>query len=110
MKTACLRLICRTTATSAMVGLVLSHSEAHGVTVTEQNTQIYWKDERCAEVGFTLASDISPEAWHSFFCGVFGQENNLIQADGQEILHSGSPILDDAQVFGALYIGHEDGD
>ena len=106
MKTAYLRLICRTSATAAMVERILSR----GVTVTEQSTQLYWKDERCTEVSCTLASDMSPEAWHSFFCEVFGEEQNLIQAAGGELIHCGSPILEETAVFGALYIGQADDD
>lgn len=104
MKKIHLRLICRTDRLINVDNQITLSYQAFGVKLLKRNTQAYWKDDRCTEVDYELSSSISNKQWYQFFCSVFGTENNIVEEDGRSFTHCGSPILNEADVFGNLYI------
>lgn len=99
-----LRLICRTDRLNSVDNQITLSCQAFGVELLNQNTQAYWKDERCTEVNDKFSASISNEQWYQFFCAVFGSENNTVEENGRAITHNGSPILNDTEVFAYLFI------
>ena len=99
-----LRLICRPDIFSAVDEKLISSCQAFGITLLTRNSQSYWKDDRCNEANYEFSSSSSFEQWYLFFSAVFGADNNMIGEESKAITHTGSPILNDTEVFAYLFI------
>ena len=103
-----LRLICRPDKLRAIEEKHTLSCQVFGITILSRRLQSYWKDERCSEVNYEFSSNFSNEQWPQFFCAVFGADNNVVGEDDKAIMHTGSPILNSAEVFAYLFIEEKD--
>ena len=97
-----LRVICRTNSQNAVNERVVSYFQKYNIAFLYGDFSEYWKDERCTEITFRLSADFTHEKWEEFFYSVFGTENNLVTPE--DFTHCGSPILNEAEIFGNLFI------
>jgi hypothetical protein len=99
---ATLRVICRTNAKNAVNERVVSCFQKFNITFLYGDSSEYWKDDRCTEITFRLSADLTHGQWAEFFDSVFGTENNLVTPE--DFTHCGTPILNESEIFGNLFI------
>ena len=99
---ATLRVICRTNIKNIVHERVVSCFQKFSITCLYRDSSEYWKDDRCTEITFRLSADLTHGQWAEFFDSVFGTENNLVTPE--DFTHCGSPILNEAEIFGNLFI------
>ena len=99
---ASLRVICRTNIKNTIHERVVSCFQKFNITFLYGDSSEYWKDEDSTEMNFRLSADFTHGQWEEFFYFLFGTENNLITSD--DFTHCGSPILNETELFGNLFI------
>ena len=99
---ASLRVICRTNIKNAIHERVVSCLQKFNITFRYGDSSEYWKDDRCTEITFRLSADLTHGQWAEFFDSAFGRENNLVTPE--DFTHCGSPILNESEIFGNLFI------
>ena len=99
---ATLRVICRTNVKNTVNERIVSCLQKFNITFRYGDSSEYWKDDRCTEITFRLSADFTHGQWAEFFDSAFGRENNLVTPE--DFTHCGSPILNEAEIFGNLFI------
>lgn len=99
---ATLRIICRTNVKNTVNERIVSCLQKFNITFLYGDSSEYWKDDRCTEITFRLSADFTHGQWAEFFDSAFGRENNLVTPE--DFTHCGSPILNEAEIFGNLFI------